>query len=316
MKAPIAMPSAKWRILFSPRFRKSVTNARDGVLEDAEGLGETLAFRSGGIVFLGLAVEVGVAIANPPYGTWPERVFPVIADLMVAAGVFFEVLLSARAGACGGELRRRSNKRLADAERATEAANVRSAEAYRVSTIAAQELARATERLAKAEAENTALRERMLPRTMSSEAAQRIARAIWDFTGTPFTLTVDAAIEPYFLIDIWNVLTRGGGWVRKDPSGGMLASTLSWGPGAKLGLTVGHMGIEARVHSSRQPDLGKAAMALTTSLSAEGVDQCTVVYDEGTNPLACSPDAVHITIGRKHDNEIVRATLHADDKET
>ena len=108
-----------WRL----RLTKGAKEASHNDLEAAEAWLENFEIFCGAMVFFGVTLEVVIAIDNPPFGSFVERWGSPIADAFVALGVFGEVLANARGRVIQGELTRRSNDRLADAEERAATAN-------------------------------------------------------------------------------------------------------------------------------------------------------------------------------------------------
>lgn len=76
------------------------------------------------MVIAGLALEVGLALLHLEAGSYWGWWGPVVADSLVAIGVMGEVLASARMTLCQGELTRRSNDRLGEAQKRAAAAEL------------------------------------------------------------------------------------------------------------------------------------------------------------------------------------------------
>jgi hypothetical protein len=105
-------------------------NKTDPELKRAQSLYEVWAQWSGLAVVIGLVTEVWLAIEFRPTGesfthTWGS----VIADVLVATGVFFEILFGRWAIHQGSELQGRAEKALAEATERAGNANARAAEA-------------------------------------------------------------------------------------------------------------------------------------------------------------------------------------------
>jgi len=89
-----------------------VVNATEDELEAAVSSCERIAIYFGGVVVIGLVIEIVLAIDHPPYDSRLGEWGSVFADVLVAVGVMVEVLFSARGTRYQSELQRRSNDRL------------------------------------------------------------------------------------------------------------------------------------------------------------------------------------------------------------
>jgi hypothetical protein len=99
-----------------------VAEAPDTQLENSIESCERWEWFGGGLVFFGVFVAVAIAAFHPPYDSFLEQWGSAFADGLVAIGVAIEIKFGQMAGVRQGELRRRSNDRLAGAEtRAAEA---------------------------------------------------------------------------------------------------------------------------------------------------------------------------------------------------
>jgi hypothetical protein len=105
------LPVPAWRL------RKGVINASEGDLEAAASSCETFAKWCGAAVVLGLIIEVALAAKHPPFDSFIGIWGSVIADSLVALGVFGELLFSAIGSKCHGELQRRSKLMVAESNR-------------------------------------------------------------------------------------------------------------------------------------------------------------------------------------------------------
>ncbi len=137
-----------WRVVL--RLENKIINASDDALEQSVSLCEKCAVYSGALVVVGLVAEIGIAWIHPAYNSILEQWGSVIANFLVGIGVSGEVLFSARANTCQGELIRRSNLKLEDAHILSMLADSRAASARSVADTAQLEVAKANERAAEA----------------------------------------------------------------------------------------------------------------------------------------------------------------------
>ncbi len=112
-----------------PLRKNGVINATDAELEGAQKFCEHFAIVSTGLVFIGLVIEVYVAIEHPSFDSSLERWGSVIADVLVAFGVLGELLPSMLVRRYNTEVKRRSDDRLSEAIRQAANANERAANA-------------------------------------------------------------------------------------------------------------------------------------------------------------------------------------------
>lgn len=124
------------------RLRNGVINASDGELEVAASACETWAKWCGAAVVLGLIIEVALAAKHPPFDSFVGIWGSVIADRLVALGVFGELLFSAMGSKRHGELQRRSKLIVAELNTQARTANARASEANQKAQEAILELAK------------------------------------------------------------------------------------------------------------------------------------------------------------------------------
>jgi hypothetical protein len=124
--------SPTWRL----RRRKDLGRATDGELVAAVEWLERAEFPLGAVVFIGVALELALALFHPAVDSLIGNWGPAIADVLVALGVLAVLVTTARIILYQGELTCRSNRRVSVAARmAGEAAeraavaNARAAEA-------------------------------------------------------------------------------------------------------------------------------------------------------------------------------------------
>lgn len=112
-----------------PLRKNGVIKATDPELERAQKFCEHFAIGSTGLVFIGLVIEVFIAIEHPPFDSCLERWGSVIADVLVAFGVLGELLPSMLVRTYNTQINRRSADRLSGAIRQSGEANERAAKA-------------------------------------------------------------------------------------------------------------------------------------------------------------------------------------------
>jgi hypothetical protein len=118
------------RLLLPLRLRKNgVINATDTELESAQECCEQFAILSTGMVFIGLVLEVYIAIKHPSSESYLERWGSVVADILVALGVLGELLPSMLVRRYSAEVGKRSAEKLTRAIRQSGEANERASKA-------------------------------------------------------------------------------------------------------------------------------------------------------------------------------------------
>lgn len=147
-------------------------------LEGVSSKNERRSKYCGWLVVGGLVLEVVLAIEFPAHSPpalagswldWIETWSPVFADVLVASGVWGEIWFAGKVRKAEEKLRRRSNKRVEDAEIALAAAIKIAGEAH--------------ERAANAELETQRLKERMASRALTPEQQRAIAEELSAFKG-------------------------------------------------------------------------------------------------------------------------------------
>jgi hypothetical protein len=170
-----------------------------------------------------------------------------------------------------------------------------SAEAESAKAQIAEAQARAAEANQKAEEDRLArvkIEEYLAPRAILQDQGERIVEKVKPFAGTPFDVAIDPAVEAELPSTLINMLGLGAGWKwHKYPN-----SNTVFPPG--VGILVARRGLQIRYNRSRSDDFSAPASALRAALSAEGYET-GIVVDPPDSPLASSPDAIHIEIGRK-----------------
>jgi hypothetical protein len=146
----------------------------DADLKRHQSLFETSSHWSGVAIVAGLALETWLAIEYRPAGETPIQTWgPIAADILVAGGVFFEIMFGRWALHQGGELQQRAEAALAQATERAGRAVERAAEANE----------RAAEANRKAEEEKTArlkLAAEFSARTLSDEDTKKLRDALRD----------------------------------------------------------------------------------------------------------------------------------------
>jgi hypothetical protein len=133
--------------------------------------------------------------------------------------------------------------------------------------------------------------EQLTPRSLTEEQVARVVEKIKLFPDTPYDIVVDPAVEVFFIENLTSILSFGGGWKWLKYPG-----STSHTP--NVGIMIGRAGMQLRINRARFADFEPPAMALASALTAEGFTT-HIGYDPPESPLACSPDAIHIEIGRK-----------------
>lgn len=186
----------------------------DGQLEAKADLNEDRAKRCGWLVVAGLVIETaltGVFPAHEPKASnfrvaWIETWGPVLADVLVALGVYGEILFAGKARRIDGALRRRSNKRL-------EEATNRLADVEIVTATLHATAETAEERAAKAELETMRLRQQFGGRHISGAQATKLSAALRDKAASLDVLIEFQANDPeafLYALELRTAITAAG----------------------------------------------------------------------------------------------------------
>ncbi|MGA9917519.1 MAG: hypothetical protein WBR17_33755 [Paraburkholderia sp.] len=253
-----------------PLRKNGVIKAKDAELEGAQTFCEHFAIGSTCLVFIGLVIEVVVAIEHPSFDSCLERWGSVIADVLVAFGVLGELLPSMLVRRYNTEVKRRSDDGLAKA-------NERAASAY----------ARA------AEAELKLIEFRTPRRQILAGHESEIIATLRAFAGTQFDsgLGANSGEQADFWWDLEPLLVQAG-WVHLPWTG--TAQLIRQGD-RPLSGSVAAKDIEIHLLPDEGDALLPAAEALVASLVSVGIAAAIV----GFNTFATNKNAIHISIGTK-----------------
>jgi hypothetical protein len=178
-----------------PLRKNGIINATDTELELAQGFCEHVAIASTGLVFIGLVLEVYIAIKHPSFESCLGRWGSVAADILVAFGVLGELLPSMLVRRYNTEVKRRSDARLSEAVRLASNANERAAALENEAAQAKLELAK--------------LQLRVAPRILTQE--QRAVLQTLRGQVSDVILVWQAESEPgSFAYQIWEALVHAG----------------------------------------------------------------------------------------------------------
>jgi hypothetical protein len=228
----------------------------------------TWADRVALLIVLGLAIDIAaVFIFQRPF-LW-EGALAVVANLLIALGVWGELWFARRAREAGDAI-------VAEAKARAATANERTAEL---------ELTLENERLARVRIERE-----LAPRYLSAEQYERITEKIRPFAGTPFSLGADLTAEPMFVDMIAALLSLAGRWeLRHSP----YPDESKEGPQLGEALAVQGIAILYKYESPKKDEWHAAARALDAALNAEGI-HCAI---SPAQPRLA--DIIHVVIGRK-----------------
>jgi len=124
--APIPMPTQNPKNSFPAwRFPNGMMNASDAQLESASSSCGYWEWGCAGLVLIGIIGEFVIAYAHPPYDSFWNHWGITFADAAIAVGIVGEVIFGRLDARIQTELRARSNKQLADAEKDAAEANAK-----------------------------------------------------------------------------------------------------------------------------------------------------------------------------------------------
>ena len=143
-----------------------------------------------------MIIEVALAVKHPPFDSFVGIWGSVIADSLVAIGVFGELLFSAMGSKRLGELQRRSKLMVAELNTQAREANQKAQEAA------------------------LALAELTAPRMLTTEQRGRIVDKLKQFSGTEYDITV-SGVDPEILSFVFTIelILSTAGWAELNWQG-------------------------------------------------------------------------------------------------
>jgi hypothetical protein len=255
-------------------------DAIEDKLKEGEDRDDTLAKLGGVAVVLGLLAEVWLAFKFAKGVSVLEHWGPVVADVLVAAGVATEILFAARARSKAEARKLLSDSKVAEA-------NERAAEANRKAEEAALELARFK-----------------APRILNNEQLYRVADKLKPFAPLIFDASVNPGNPEYVhcLRSIEIALTVAG-WKQAGWDGpGTRVNRQSVGlPAFGSNSSVSNVAISFLVDNDSPKTLisTAAAMALVDALFVEGIVAEARPTMERDESGAQKPRPIHIAVGTK-----------------
>jgi hypothetical protein len=134
------------------------------------------------------------------------------------------------------------------------------------------------------------------PRILSLEQQEKIAVKLKLFAGKQFDIALNVEPEPQnFLIQIENILQTAG-WIEIDWNApGNINLHFARERRPKAGI-ISLTGVIIQMHPEQKLELGAAALALASALSAEGIDARA---EAGLGVSNTNVEAIHILIGKK-----------------
>jgi hypothetical protein len=241
-------------------------SASDQLRDDVE-RNESRSKWAAWVLVAGLVVEVALAFNFSEGKTPLENWSPVLADIMVALGVFGEIHFSGKAA--------RAQKAL--------------------QSISDGKLAEALDRASKAE---TALTKLQTPRQLllaPDEVRAQIIERLRPFAGTKFDVG-HARVDRETWDFLWSLEPTivKAGWIHVDWVGGVIFKKNGWQGDHWYGeANARKVSIEVRPLSRKV--LMPAALALAEVLNANGIE--AVTYDN--NNASQNDDAIHLLVGPK-----------------
>jgi hypothetical protein len=227
-----------------------------------------------------LIIEVALAAKHSPFDSFIGIWGSVIADSLVALGVFGELLFSAIGSKRHGELQRRSKLMVAEANQKASEANARASEANQKAQEAILELA-----------------DLRAPRALTREQRGRVVDKLKQFSGTEYDITVSGA-DPEILSFVFTIelVLSTAEWAELDWKGDGQGLIREGMPIIRLGASVTN--VIVGVHVSQPLKLWECALALSDALMAEDID-ATAGRHTPHVMSSTNANAIHIFIGRK-----------------
>ena len=240
-------------------------------IEDNESRAEwgAWAIVVGLVIEIVLAVGVSLGIDKKGLENWGA----VVADCLIALGVYCEIHFGRKASTGNVELRRRSEERVAEANARAAAANQKAQEAI-------LELARFK-----------------APRVLTQEQRGRIVEKLKRFSDTEYDIAISDS-DPEILSFVFTVelVLSSAGWVELNWQGSGQALIRQGQSLIRLGASVTNVVIG--VHVNQPPKLLECASVLSDALTAEDID-ATAGRHVPHEMSSTNANAIHILIGRK-----------------
>jgi hypothetical protein len=252
---------------------------------------------SGRVLLVGLFIETVILFVFPNSKSVLERGLELLAYVMVFGGVFGEIRFASRAKSADAELKRESDKQIAESNRLAAEANQKAEterverlklelallEVRRIDAIATQSISVTTERLAVSLGLLT-------PEKISAAArALQIVLKVKAFAGTQFDAIArsnDIGLS-IFLLELRHGL-KAAGWIELDRSNiGAIQGEQSSVGGAPF--------VKIHVDASRDSRLLDAANALASALNEEDIAATVLETEIGIT----SQNTIHILVGPK-----------------
>ncbi len=242
-------------------------------LRDYISLNDSLAEYGAMAIVVGLVIEIFLAVVFRSGKTFIENWAPVIADGLIALGVYSEIHFGRKSTASRKELQDRSDEKVAEL-------NERAAEADR-----------------KAKEAELALIEFRKPRGITPDQRTSIAEKLKSFAGTQFDtgLSGGSGEQADLLWQLAPAITDAG-WshmpwtfVFQGQQG------VTQGTSRPISGAVAASNVEIHLHPETQDRLMPATKALISALKEIGID----VKFCGFNTYNNNPNAIHILIGEK-----------------
>lgn len=229
---------------------------------------ESRAHWAAWVIVVALIIEVVLALVFPAGRTAIENWAPVVADIMIALGIYGEIRFSGKASRAQKALQSISDAKLADA----------------------------LNRAARAE---LALIEFRKPRRalMTPENLKRITERLAPFSGTEFDCGMGQGGEQAdFWWDLQPALVAAG-WrhLAWQFPPGFMPMLIAQGPSRPVSGSVGAADVEIHLHPDHRVRLLPAATALIEVLNEIGI----AARDAGYNAHNINTAAIHILIGDK-----------------
>jgi hypothetical protein len=224
-------------------------------------------------VVVGLVIEVVLAVAFRSDKSFIENWAPVLADCLIALGVYCEIHFGRRVKTAAEELQRLSDEKIAEAE------------------------ARASEANQKAQEAILELAKFRAPRALTGEQMMRIAEKLNQFSGTEYDVALHSNDPELlgFLFFIEFTLLRAGWKALAWPAPVAMVTTAR---GLQVAVGISVTNLVVAMHIEQVPLLWSAAKCLVDELMAAGIN--AMVAPMPDNPgISANPTAIHILIGRK-----------------